>query len=138
MTAKSQATMHEEHVAWREEHATWRDEAESWTAQTQRALAALARVEALLRDHGAAVLEHGADLGEHEAALAAHERALGALQRAGLGEQYDPATPDHERWETRHRTERDAHLRARARHHAVLALVERLGRLAEELARPAT
>ncbi|MCO5168147.1 MAG: hypothetical protein M9894_17535 [Planctomycetes bacterium] len=128
-----QAAMHETHREWRVEHATWRDEAEIWVGQYHRALADLARVEAQIREHGAALLEHGAALGAHERAIALHERELADLAGKGLGEQYDPATPEHETWIVRHTNERAAHEARKAHHHRVVALVKRLAEAAAEL-----
>lgn len=121
-----QQAMHETHGTWRAEHDAWRDDARVWAAQYHRTLADLARVEALIRDHGAALQEHEASLLTHDRAIGVHERGLAELHAKGLGDQYDPATPEHATWIERHHQEREEHQRMKASHHAVVALVRKL------------
>lgn len=130
-----QQAMHQTHTGWGTDHAAWRDDVDIWAGQYHRALADLSRIEASIRDHGAAILDHGASLQAHERRLAAHERELAMLQNKGLGEQYDPMTPNHDDGLAQHARERDLHTRLKAQHHEILVLVKKLGETAAAAAR---
>lgn len=131
-----QKAMHDTHTQWLSEHAAWRDDVDIWTGQYHRALADLNRVEALIRDHGASIQEHGASLAAHERGVRAHERELAMLQNKGLGEQYDPQTPEHEAGIVQHARERDLHARLKAQHDEIVVLVKKLAEAAAAATRP--
>jgi hypothetical protein len=121
-----QQAMHAAHSEWRSDHAAWQDDVDMWSAEVREAIEDLDRIGGLLREFDAALRRHAAMLRGHDTTLAAHERELADLQRKGLGEQYDPETPNHEASRGVHTLEQQTHDALRAKHCEVFARLRKL------------
>lgn len=117
----TQDSMHAEHVAFRADHDQWNGDIAIWRRQTEGLIVGLNFIATELREHDERIRKHAWKLPRHVAALYDHEHEIGVLQAAGLGEQYDPETPSHVKWNRVHAEVESEHEELKQLHRALVA-----------------